>query len=174
MKIMFVVGGSYKGFYLNKVNEINNIDLLIFNQNIFYDFDCDEEFDFGGLITNELINLNKKINCPIIVYGWLINRGIRSKCFILCNNQKIDVVDANKDIYLNIKGRFILLGNRQYLYSKTFATISMLDEQNLNKIDKMYINNYFICDKKSVTYLNRNKSYRKFQKCCEFILKKNK
>lgn len=174
MKFVFVVGGSYKSFYLNQINKIRNIDLMIFNQNIFYDFDYEKEQTYNGPITQELIYLNQKLNCPIVVYGVLNKCNIKSRCFILCNNQKIKIIDANKDVYLVVKGRFVLIGNRVYNRSNAFATISMTEDQNCMVFEKIYLNNYFMCDKKCVTLLNKGKICRKFQKCCKFILKKNK
>ncbi|MBQ7797796.1 MAG: hypothetical protein IJ371_01585 [Clostridia bacterium] len=131
MKFMFVVGGSYKGFYLNQVKNIKKIDLLIFHQNIFYDFDYIQEKYFDAPVSKELISLNIKLKCPIIVYGNFIKNNIKQHCYILCSNKKVSVINEYKDLYLYIKGKFILIGNKIYRKSKAFATISLInDKQN--------------------------------------------
>ena len=168
---MFVVGGSYKSFYINQINKIKNIDLLIFHQNIFYDFDYEQEYLFDAPVSNELISLNKKFNCPILVYGYSKFLNKRQKCFILCVNQKVSVIDCAKDVYLYIKGKIVLIGNKLYKQSKSFSTISIVDKkQNPQNFTKIRFNNYFICDKKGVSCFQGGKIYRKFRKCCNFSL----
>lgn len=171
MKFMFVVGGSYKSFYLNQLKNINKIDLLIFNQNIFYDFNYEQEYLDDNIVTQELIMLNKKLNCPIIVYGKYKFFNKEQKCFILCVNGKVSVINRTDDIYLYIKGKMVLIGNKLYKKTKTFSTISMLDSRpDLQVISKNLPLNYFVCDKTGVSRLQYDKIYRKFQKYCYFSL----
>lgn len=171
MKFMFVVGGSYKSFYINELKKINKIDLLIFHQNIFYDFDYEQEYLGNEPVTKELISLNKILKCPIIVYGVSKLLDKKQKCFIICINEKVTVIDSTKDIYLYIKGKFVLIGNKLYKNSKAFSTVSVVDEkQNLQNIYKKMSNNYFICDKKGISCIQYGKIYRKFRKCCYFSL----
>lgn len=168
---MFVVGGSYKGFYINELNKIKNIDLLIFHQNIFYDFDYEQEYLENALVSNELITLNKKLNCPIIVYGCYKLLNKRNKCFILCVNQKVSIIEDYKDVYLYIKGKCVLVGNKIYFNSKADACISIINKQLNSRIfGKNFPNNYFICDTKGVTKIKDGKICRKFRKCCYFSL----
>ena len=168
---MFVIGGSYKRFYINELKKINNIDLLVFHENIFYDFDYEKEYLYDAPVTTELINLNKKLNCPIVVYGNCKLLEKVKKCFIVCINGKVSIVDCSKDIYLYINQKVILIGNKLYKYSKAFSTISITNEKE-NYQKKLYNthHNYFICNKKSVSRLQNGKIYRKFQKCCYFTL----
>ena len=91
MKFVFVVGGSYKGFYLNKLNRIKYVDLLIFHQNIFYEFDYEQEQFYDAPVSKELISLNEKLKCPILVYGVMLKDNIRTKCFILCVYGKVSI-----------------------------------------------------------------------------------
>lgn len=173
MKIVFVIGGSYKGFYLNNINRLKNIDLLIFHQGIFYELDYSKENIAGGIISKELISLNQKFKCPILVYGKLNKNGIKTNCYILCTYGKVSVIDCIRDVYLYIKGKFILIGNRFYNVSKAFATISLVkDSDEYRNFGKIYTKNYFLCHKKGVILLKRGKIYRKFRKCCYFTLKK--
>lgn len=171
MKFVFVMGGSYKGFYLNQLNKIKRADLIIFHQDIFYEFNYIKESSNYAPVTKELINLNQKLKCPILVYGILNKNGIINKCFILCVNGKVSIIDCKKDIYLYIKGKFILISTKIYKYSDAFSIISILDKKcNLPNILQTTAKNYFICDKKGVTLIKNNKIYRKFRKCCNFIL----
>ena len=172
MKFLFVVGGSYKRFYINELNKIKNIDLIIFNQDIFYDFDYEQEYLGDGLVSSELINLNKMLKCPIVVCGLYKFLNNKKKCFIICVNNKVSVIERYKDVYLYIKGRIIQISNKVYKTSKAFSTISMLDTSNkLELIPQKSQHNYFVCDKKSVTRLQSGRIYRKFQKCCYFTLR---
>ena len=170
MEFIFVVGGSYKAFYLNYLPRINNPDIIVFNQNIFYDFDTDLERGFCGPVSAELKHLNKLFNCPIVVYGVRVKEGKKDKCFILCKNGKIKVFDTNYDIYLNIKNHYILIGSNEYFSSKVFATITIQDDDQLFKFNQRYIGNYFYINKKSVILSKDSKFYKKFNKCCKFIL----
>lgn len=171
MKFMFVMGGSYKGFYINQLKNIKKIDLLIFNQNIFYDFDYEQEYLGDAPVTKELINLNKILNCPIIVYGnYKLFENIK-KCFIICVNGKVSTIDVNKDIYLYVNQKSILIGNKLYKNSRAFSTISIIDKRNnYQEISQNESHNYFICDKKGVSRLQNGKIYRKFKKWCYFTL----
>ena len=170
MKFVFVVGGSYRAFYLNQLHKIDNPDIIVFNQNIFYDFDMEKERGFNGPVSIELKKLNNLFNCPIIVYGSMIKARKKDKCFILCNHGKIKVFDENCDIYIKVKNCYILIGSKQYFLSKTFATITMGNDIKIDKVRRDKINNYFYCDKKSVTLFKGAKFYKKFNKCCKFIL----
>ena len=63
MKILFVVGGSYKAFYLNNIQKYKELDLLIFQNNILYEYDYYNE-NFGEkTITNEMMSLQEKLHC---------------------------------------------------------------------------------------------------------------
>lgn len=172
---MFVVGGSYKGFYINQLTKIRKIDLLVFNQDIFYEFDYDKEKFGRGVVSSELVGLNAKLKCPIIINGVLNKDGVKKKCFIICMHGKVSVIDYNKDVYLYLKGKLVLIGSKRYVNSRSFATISMLDyTQNYQGIVKSDIKNYFLCYKKGVIYIQNGKIYRKFRKYCYFALKFNK
>lgn len=168
---MLVVGGSYKSFYLNHINKIKNIDLLVFNQNIFYEYNYINE-NFGDkIITRELISLNIKFNCPILVYGVIYKNNIRRKCYILCNNQKVYILDTNNDLYLKINNKYILIGDKIYSNVKHFASILFIDHlEKCNQIAKLNPQNCLICSKKGVSHLKNGKIYRKFKKCCYFTL----
>lgn len=171
MKFLFVVGGSYKSFYINQMSKIKNIDLLVFHKNIFYDFDYEQEYLYDAPVTKELISLNETLNCPIIVYGYCKMLSKRKKSFVICVNGKVSVIDNLKDVYLYIKGKVVLIGNKLYNNPRAFATITIMDnQQNWENISKKKHNNYFICDKTGVSRLQNGKIYRKFRKCCYFTL----
>jgi len=168
---MFVVGGSYKGFYINEFKKINKIDLLVFHKDIFYDFDYEQEYLGDAPVTKELIGLNQKLKCPIIVYGNSRFLDDNQKCFIICVNEKVSIINTTKDVYLYVKGKFVLISNKLYKKSKAFATISIMDKVKKEQIISLSKNkNYFICDKRGVTRCEDGDIYRKFRKCCYFIL----
>ncbi len=172
MKLMFVVGGSYKGFYVNQIKNIKNIDLLVFHQDIFYELDYAKSSSNIKSIFNELIGLNSYLKCPILVLDSIKNKAESKNVFILCNHKKVSIINSVKDIYLPIKKKYILIGNKYYKTSQTFATISIVKERCTLINDKIkYPKNYFICDKKGVTYIKGNKIYRKFRKYCYFTLR---
>ena len=175
MKFIFVVGGSYRSFYINKLNTIKNIDLIIFNNGVFDEINyCDEEVDIK-VFTDEIKELNKLLKCSIVVCCNINKFGNRYKAFVLCVNQKISIISPHKDIYLYIKGELILITSKLYKNLYAFATICTTDYGD--EIIKRYIkfkNGCFILRDKSVTQITGGKIYRKFKKCCEFILKKNK
>ncbi len=170
MKILFVVGGSYKGFYLNELLKIKNVDLIVFNQNIFYEFDYEQEYLCNPVVSNELISLNHRFNCPIVVYGEANFLGKKEKCFILCVNQKVSIIKQYSNIYLFIKGKTILITNKLQRYTKNRITISLINQKYYNLDQLNSSNNYFICDKKGVFRLQNGKIYRKFRKYCYFRL----
>lgn len=170
---MFVVGGSYKSFYINYLNGIRDIDLLVFHQNIFYEYNYETEKDGCGVVGCELLELNNKFKCPIVVYGKINKNNIIKKCFILCINNKINIIDNARDIYLYINKMPILIGAKIYFNSKAFATISFTDEvYKWKKYGKSDRSNHLICDKRGVTSIKNGKICRKFRKCCYFALKK--
>ena len=53
MKIVCVVGGSYKSFYINHFRNIQSCDLLVFNFGILYDYDMKEELLGSAVVTYE-------------------------------------------------------------------------------------------------------------------------
>ncbi len=171
MKFMFVVGGSYKGFYINELKKINKIDLLIFNKDIFYDFDYEREYLGDALVSKELIALNKKLNCPIVVWGKSNLMDKQQKCFIICVNGKVSLIDCLSDIYLYVNGKIVIVGAREYKRQMGFAMISMLEgDCNLPKNRLNNYVNYFICNKRWVGRLQNGIIYKKFRKCCYFSL----
>ena len=170
MEFVFVVGGSYKAFCLNHLHNIGTPDLIIFNQNIFYDFDVEVEGNFNGPVSSELIYLNNLFNCPIVVYGSKVVKGEKHKCFIICSHRKIKIFEQHRDIYLRVENNYILIGSNQYFRSKTFATITISDNEQSLKLKQSEVNNYFQLNKKSITLNRGNKFCKKFNKCCKFIL----
>lgn len=174
MKFIFVVGGTYKGFYFNQLKMIKHVDLLIFNQGIFYELD-NHDYLTKNIVFKELIELNTKLKCPILVYGILNKNKSRQKIFILCINKKVSIIDYKKDIYLYIKNEFILINNNLCKNSKAFATIVFANNLNICKnFNIIRQQNYFLCDKKSIWHIKNQKINRKFRKCCYFTLNSNK
>lgn len=167
---MFVVGGSYKGFYLNELYKVGNVDLIIFNQKIFYEFDYEQEYLGNPIVSNELISLNNKFNCPIVVYGEYDFLGQKEICFILCVNKKVSVIRQSSNIYLFIKGKTFVISNEYRFYKNNFIKIFLVNKRCYDIDTIKHYNNCFICDKTGVFKLKNRKIYRKFRKYCYFIL----
>lgn len=169
---MFVVGGSYKGFYLNQIHKVGNVDLIVFQQGIIYDFDYAEEYLGDGVVSKELVALNTKFNCPIVVLGYKIFFGKREKCFIVCVNKRVSVIPVYKDVNLYIKNKLILISNRVNrleFADKYFAFILMVDKNSKITSNKL-AKNLFVCDNKGVTRWQGENFYKKFRKYCYFSL----
>jgi len=170
MKFMFVVGGTYKAFYLNQLNKIKKIDLLVFNQGIFYTIETKTNKIQNSIVGKELIELNKKLNCPIIVHSKLFNNGEFKDCFILCKKQKVCVI-KRQYMYLYIKGELIIISNKIYNKIKTYAQIIFNRQIDCLNNMSLYLNNCFLCGNRYVKRINKGKINTKFKKCCKFALR---
>ena len=104
-----------------------------------------------------------------MVYGCSNFLGNNQKCFIVCVNENVSIIESDKDVYLYVKERFVLISNKIHIKSKAFATISIM-EKAISNPKILSNNNYFICDKKGVTRCQNGEMYRKFRKYCYFIL----
>lgn len=167
---MFVVGGSYKSFYLNEAPKVNKVDLIVFNQKIFYEFDYEQEYLSNPVVSNELISLNNRFKCPIVVYGESNLLGKKEKCFIICVNQKLSVVKHCFNVYLFVKNRLVMITNKLRNTNKKIITICFADKSTLS-FDKLNNgNNLFISTKLGVFRLQNGKIYKKFRKYCYFRL----
>lgn len=172
MRFLFVVGGSYKGFYLNQIGKVGRVDLIVFQQGIIYDFDYAEEYCGNGVVGKELIALSRRFDCPIVALGYNAFFGKREKCFIVCVNGKISIIPAYKNVNLYIHGKLILISNNPYEIEnadKYFSFILLTNKKvqiNSNKLAK----NLFICDNNSVTRWQGKSFYKKFRKYCYFSL----
>lgn len=148
------------------------MDLIVFQQGIIYDFDCAEEYVGNGVVSKELVALNTKFNCPIVVFGYEIFFGKRERCFIVCVNKKISIVPIYKDVNLYVKNKLIAISNKINeikFANKYFAFILMRDKNvkiNPNKLAK----NLFVCDNSGVTRWQGENFYKKFRKYCYFSL----
>ena len=175
MKFIFVVGGSYRSFYINKINSIKNVDLIIFNNGVFSDINyCVEDID-TIVFVDEIKELNKLFKCPVIVCCNINRFGNKYNAFVLCVNQKISIIPTCRNVYLYIDKELVLISNKIYKQSYAFVNICITDYND--KTSKKHIslkNRYFICGNKEVLKIINGKICRKFKKCCEFILKKNK
>ncbi|MFQ6723747.1 MAG: hypothetical protein ACLRFE_00240 [Clostridia bacterium] len=169
MKFVFVVGGSYKRFYINDLSQSVGADLVLFNQNIFYEIDNIKHIS-KSIVGKELLELNHKLNCPIVVYGIVNQNGVKHKRFVVCINGKVSLIKYNK-AYLNINNKIVLITNQIYDNSQANVLICMNDNDIKYEKLKNNTNHYFICTKRGVQYLNKGKIYTKFRKCCNFVLR---
>ena len=82
MKIVFVLGGSYKSFYLNYFLKLSSCDILVFNFGVLYDVDMEAEESGKGLVFGELQGLAEKLGCEIVA-GVNVKIGDKIKPAIL-------------------------------------------------------------------------------------------
>lgn len=170
MKILFVVGGGYKAFYLNHLKRFHSLDLLVFQSNILYEFNYYNEMLKDGLITNEILSLQKKFNTKIIA---IINTnlfGIIKKECLYCDENGIKILNLNKNINLFIKNKKIIIKNRYFVPNKDICIFIINKSENKNKYIKL-LKKGFVCDDKGVTLVNNGRIIRKFRKICYFSLK---
>jgi len=167
MKIVFVVGGSYKAFYLNYLKKLEKIDLLIFQENILYDFDIFEELHDKPIITQELFSLSKKLNCKIIAIVNTDLLGVKNKEILYCDKENFSLIGLDRYLSLIYNNKKILIGCKDF-NKKSSLSIKI-------KIENVKSNNFctkkcLICDKHGVTFVNNGKISKKNRKICYFSL----
>lgn len=167
-----MVGGSYKGFYLNQIHKVGRVDLIVFQQGIIYDFDCVEEYVGNGVVSKELVALNIRFNCPIVVFGNEIFLGKRERCFIVCVNKKVSVIPIYKDVSLYIKNKQILISNEinKIKYADKYFAFILMRDKNIKLIPNKLSKNLFVCDRRGVIRFQEGIFYKKFRKYCYFSL----
>ena len=171
MKILFVVGGSYKAFYLNYLKKIKNIDLLVFQDEILYEYNYyNEKFD-SALITNEMIYLSKLLKCKIIAKIKTNLFGIIKNEILFCDENGVKIFNIKKNLNIYIKNKLISFSFNYNVMKYADIMINVIPY----KIRKYHLNftkqNRFICDKQGVYSIINSKIKRKFRKVCYFSLK---
>lgn len=172
MKILFVVGGSYKAFYINNLKKIKNLDLLIFQENILYEFDYYNELCGNKLITNEMMSLVLKLNCKIIAKIRTNLCGIIKNEMLYADKNGVKIIDENRYLKFLFKNKAVICSFHTIIYDKYDLQIILKNSRVNQHIKKIYVKNkMLICDKYGVVYSNKDKIVRKFWKICYFSLK---
>lgn len=178
MKILFVVGGSYKAFYLNNIQKYKELDLLIFQNNILYEYDYYNE-NFGEkTITNEMMSLQEKLHCKIIAKIKTNLCGIKKDEVLYCDNNGVKILNNNRYMEIFIKNKKFFISN-YCIIAKSEYFIYFLKNKNdfcipRRNYDNIYFSKksiFFVCDKCGVNMIKNNFMTRKFRKICYFSLK---
>ena len=166
MKIVFVVGGSYKGFYLNYLKKLNKIDLLIFQEDILYDFNIYDELNTNPTITQEMLTLSKKLNCKIIAVINTNLLGIKKKEILYCDKDKLSLISIDRYLSLFFENKKVVIGCKD-IYENSSLTIKI--EINNNKPNKFCTKKCLICNKHGVIFVNKAKITKKIRKTFIFF-----
>ena len=164
MKIVFVLGGSYKSFYLNYFLKLTSCDLLVFNFGVLYDVDVEAERAGKGVVFSELKNLSDKLGCEIVA-GVSVKSGDATKFKILhykngeiklfnsrfgCKfnkkNKKIVVADDGNNLTADVK---IVLSKKRIVPTPTHCSNKKI---------------YAFCDEFGINLIVKKKLTRRFYK----------
>ncbi len=171
MKIICVAGGSYKSFYLNYFIKLNKCDLLVFNFGIIYDYDICQELLKQSIVTKELMSLSNKLKTIVVAGINVISKDKNTKAIIVCDGEKINIVDAKIGAKIFIKGKCFVVGAENTNY-KNYNKIVLSKKRIypiLSHCSKRKI--YLFCDNFGVCIIENGILKRKFNKFSKFILK---
>lgn len=172
MKILFVVGGSYKNFYINHLKKYKNLDLLIFQQGLLYDYDYCDEMLGEKIVTNEVLNLVDILHCKVIGKVNTNLLGNKKEEILYADENGVKIIDIRNQLFLKIKNKNIeiSLNKTPKIYSD--LVIKIIHNKNECLYQRFSKNKkYLICDKRGVLFVNKNKKIKKFRKICYFTLK---
>lgn len=170
MKIICVLGGSYKSFYLNYLKSIKRCNLLVFNFGLIYNYNAKEELLGQAVVTKELMFLARKLHA-IVVAGVMVEGENVTKSIIVCDGEKLEIAKAEDGIKLFINKRTIVVGDEK-LKAKGVDKIILSTKKIRPNLDKCsYIRNYIFCDNFGVSIVKNKKIIRKFNKYSKIILK---
>ncbi len=171
MKIICVVGGSYKSFYLNYFVKLNKCDLLIFNFGIIYDYDICRELTKNSIVTKELMSLAKRLNTIVVAGVNVIFKDKVKQSIIVCDGEKIHINSAKMGAKLFVKGKYFIVGTEATDYKKLNKIVLAKKRiyPNVNHCSKRKI--YLFCDNFGVCVVENGKLKRKFNKFTKIILK---
>jgi len=170
MKIICVLGGSYKSFYLNHLKSINRCDLLVFNFGLIYNYNVKSELFGDAVVTKELMNLSKALNA-IVVAGVYVEGEKIKKSVIMCDGEKIHIADACVGITLETDKTDFVVGDEK-MTTKGVNKIVLSNKRIYPDVkhcaDKRV---YIFCDKFGVNVVKNKNLTRNFNKYFKMILK---
>lgn len=169
MKILFVVGGSYKAFYLNNINKYKRLDLIVFQEGLLYEFDYYDEMFGAKTITSEMMSLCKKFGCKIIakIRTNLLNKKYEE--FLYCDKNGVKIIKSSRYFKIFIKNKQILISN-YFLPIKSDYFLYFAGNKNEFVLPKSQKSVVFVCDKTGVDLHYDKFMMRKFRKICYFSL----
>lgn len=169
MKILFVVGGSYKAFYLNNIHKFKQLDLIVFQDGLLYEYDYYDETFGARTITNEMIGLCQKFNCKIVakIQTKLFDKKYDE--FLYCDKNGVKIIKNDRYFKICIKNKFFLISN-YFVSAKSDYYVRFVKYRNELRLPQARRSVVFVCDKMGVD-LHYNKFItRKFRKICYFTL----
>ena len=171
MKIGFVVGGSYKGFYINHLNECKDLDILVFQEGLLYEYDYYNE-NFGAkTVTKEILNLSKKLHCKIFAKIKTNLLGNLKNEILYCDGEKVTIICPERYIKILINKKSVIFTLKNVLFDCADIFITLIKNRLEIKNNKKYRHkNTFLCDKRGVDYVKNGRMIRKFRKFCYFSL----
>ncbi len=171
MKIVCVVGGSYKSFYINHFRNIQSCDLLVFNFGILYDYDMKEELLGSAVVTKELLNLSRDLHCPIVAGICVRYRDRLTRKIIVCSEDKVFLSSIRLGARVQVGNKTFVIGAKETNYSKYNKIVLSNGRINpdINKCSEKKI--YIFCDRFGVNYVYKKNLVRKFHKYSKIILK---
>ncbi len=169
MKILFVVGGSYKAFYLNNINKYKRLDLIVFQDGLLYEFDYYNEMFGDKTISNEMMSLCKKFRCKIIAKIRTNLFGKKYEEFLYCDKNGIKIIKTSRYFKIFVKNKQILISN-YFLPIKSDYFVYFAGNKNECKPSKTQKSVIFVCDKTGVDLHYDKFMMRKFRKICYFSL----
>lgn len=170
MKIVCVSGGSYKSFYLNYLKKLGGCDLIVFNYGIIYNYNIKEELFGNAIVTKELMSLSKRLH-SLVVAGVFVEGQNVKKSIIVCDGEKIHLVDAKVGIKLEVcKSEFAIGDERLQIKGCNKIILSSIRIHPCVEhcVDKRV---YIFCDNFGVTMVKNRKLTRNFNKYFKIILK---
>lgn len=171
MKIAFVVGGSYKGFYINHVRQCSDVDILVFQEGLLYEYDYYNETFGSKTITKELLSLANKLNCVILAK---IKVNFLNKIqdeILCCDKSKVITFSSERYFKIYIKGKRVIFSLKNVFFECADIFIRLTKNRlEMKKIRQKCHKRTFLCDKYGVEYVKNGKIRRKFRKFCYFSL----
>lgn len=171
MNIVFVVGGSYKAFYLNYLKKLKDVDLIVFQENILYEYDYYNETYGLKTVSNEMMNLASMFDCKVLAVVKSNLLGNIKKEILYADKDKVYLFDIANYLNLIIKNKLVSFAVGKNLnwgeviiridLNKTFNKIKFHDRRKT----------YLYCNKSCVNLVKNGKIKRKFRKICYFCLR---
>ncbi|MCQ2564574.1 MAG: hypothetical protein MJ152_01770 [Clostridia bacterium] len=164
MKIICVSGGSYKSFYLNCFVKLKKCNMLLFNFGLFYDYVVSDELLKTGLVTKELMMLARQLNTCVVAGTYKVANGTKKKVVIVCDGDKLEIVDAEHGATINLGGTQFCIGDetmRCCKFNKIILTAKRI-KPKLNHCIKQ--KTYIFVDNYGTTLVKNKKLTRKSQK----------
>ncbi len=171
MKIIYVAGGKYKSFYLNKFLKLKECDLLIFNFNIFYPYIVKEELLGDAILTKEILFLSRSLNCTLVAGVEVVYQNKNRLGILVCDNDKIYISMLDEGAKVIVKDYTFRIGGAKTKYGKDNIIILSRRRMYPNLYNCSRNKIYLFCDPYGVDIVKNKKLERKFHKYSKIILK---